>query len=86
MTTLNLENIKCHGCARSITDALHKLEGISTATVDVETGTVKLESEEASAIQLAKETLLKMGYPELGQGGMATTAKSYVSCMIGRMK
>ncbi len=86
MTVFKLENIKCGGCARSIIDALDKIEGISDARVNVEEGTISLNETGATALAQAKSTLLGMGYPEPGAGGITTTAKSYVSCMIGRIK
>jgi copper chaperone len=85
---IEVENIKCGGCANTITGRLSKLDGISNVQVDIENGRVTLEAPEQSRTQLV-ETLLASGYPEKGsvEGIKAATAKakSFVSCAIGKM-
>ena len=85
---IQVENLKCGGCARSILNGLVDMPGVSNVEVDQENKLVKFSSEEASRAQVA-EKLRSMGYPEKGtleglSAGVAN-AKSFVSCAIGRM-
>lgn len=85
--TLEVLNIKCGGCANTITRKLS--EEFKGVKVDVEAGTVTADISGAEVARL-RETLKKMGYPAadetLGgfEGGVAK-AKSFVSCAVGRM-
>ena len=85
---IDVENIKCGGCANSIKGKLGALEGVSGVQVDIENGRISLEAPEDSRASLV-ETLLASGYPETGsvEGIKAAKAKarSFVSCAIGRM-
>lgn len=83
---IQVENIKCNGCATSIKNALSKFDGVNAVDIEIETGTIKLDIEDVNTDRkqiLAK--LQSMGYPEPGEGSLLTTATSYVSCMIGRV-
>lgn len=84
-TQLNVHNIKCGGCVASITDRLASIEGISDLIIDPTTGAVSFDSEDEAAIEKVRTSLQQMGYPE-GVPTVVQTAKSYVSCMIGRLK
>lgn len=84
-TTLNVHNIKCGGCGASIIDKLSKLDGISDIKVDPATGEVVFDSTSDSETEKVKSILSKMGYPE-DDPNMIQTAKSYVSCMVGKIK
>ena len=84
---IQVENIKCHGCANSITGSLKKMHGVQDVNVNVENGTIAIDGKEEELNRdeiIAK--LRSMGYPEPGKGSGLTTATSYVSCMIGRVK
>lgn len=85
---IEIENLKCGGCARSILKGLAELPGIKDAEVDVERQMVKCVGDEASRTQVA-DKLRSMGYPERGtlhglSAGVAG-AKSFVSCAVGRL-
>ncbi len=84
---IQVENIKCHGCANSIKGSLKKISGVDDVNVDVENGTISIEGkdEELNRDEIIAK-LHSMGYPEPGKGSGLTTATSYVSCMIGRVK
>ena len=84
-TILYLDNIKCGGCANSISKKLTSIEGISEVDVDIEGGAIKMIFSNESILEAAKTALAKMGYPEKGTSDFIDNAKSYVSCMIGRM-
>ncbi len=81
---IQVENIKCGGCANSIKNGLLKMEGIEKVEVDFEKGTVNIEGNKINE-EIIISKLHNMGYPLPGKGGGITTATSYVSCMIGRL-
>ena len=85
---IEVENIKCHGCASTITKQLHKLDGVATVSVDIDNGRVSIEAHEHSRAGLVA-ALLASGYPEKGSTegieAAKAKAKSFVSCAIGRI-
>jgi copper chaperone len=85
---IEVENIKCGGCANSITHSLQKLDGVSSVSVDIERGRVSIIAATGDREQLVA-ALLKSGYPEKGstEGLQAAKAKakSFVSCAIGKL-
>ena len=86
--SIQVENIKCGGCANSIKKGLMDEAGVSTVEIDVENGMVSIDGENLDRDAIA-EHLLKMGYTESGsvEGMKAATAKakSFVSCAIGKV-
>ncbi|MGE5640816.1 MAG: heavy-metal-associated domain-containing protein [Clostridia bacterium] len=85
---IEVENVKCGGCARTIEKNLRADARISSVSVDPAAGIVTLEAS-ADVRAEAAATLARLGYPERGsvEGLKAATAaaKSFVSCAIGRM-
>ena len=85
---IEVENIKCGGCANTIMNKLNKLDGVEQVSVDIEAGRVSVEASDDSREQLV-QTLLQSGYPEKGTAegikAAKAKAKSFVSCAIGRM-
>ena len=85
---IEVENIKCGGCASSITRALQKIDGVSSVSVDIENGRVTATAATGDRGTLVA-ALLKSGYPEKGstEGMQAAKAraKSFVSCAIGKL-
>ncbi len=85
-TTIEILNLKCHGCANTVKKGLLNIEGIDKVDVDVENSKVIVPTEDDKIIKEVKEKLSKMGYPELGDANtMIHKAKSFVSCASGRM-
>lgn len=85
-TTLEIQNLKCGGCAHTIINKLNSLEGIQKVSVDTETNTVSFENERADQVKAAADLLSKLGYPVNGDvNSIGKKAKSFVSCAIGRM-
>lgn len=84
MYTLKLHNIKCQGCAGTIKRKLESISGLTNPSVQVEEDTISFDLENETSLAIVKEVMAKAGYPQedptLGQ-----TAKSYVSCMIGKL-
>ena len=80
-----VENIKCGGCANSIRNKLISDASVNEVIVNKEEGIVTIDgTDDLNGDALAKQ-LASMGYPAVGTGTGFQKAKSYVSCMIGRM-
>jgi copper chaperone CopZ len=85
-TTLEIQNLKCHGCANTITTKLSNLVGIKDVLVNNETKSVSFFYENNKTLEGAIDLLNNIGYPIVGEKNAITTkAKSFVSCAIGRM-
>jgi len=86
MTTINIQNLKCGGCANTITTKIAALEGITNVAVSVEDATVSFNHETETNVTAAKEKLAAIGYPEVGdKNSVVSKAKSFVSCATGKM-
>ncbi|WCO02455.1 heavy-metal-associated domain-containing protein [Psychroserpens ponticola] len=84
--TLNIQNLKCGGCANTITTRLEALEGISNVFVNNDTNSVAFSYSETNELELAKTVLSTLGYPVEGESNpVSKKAKSFVSCAIGRL-
>ncbi|WXU00314.1 MAG: hypothetical protein Ctma_1027 [Catillopecten margaritatus gill symbiont] len=83
-----VENIKCGGCAGTITKKLNATFDTESTDVNVEQGIVNIDLDDGKRGDLAK-ILLGLGYPETdsvhGLGSAKAKAKSFVSCAIGKM-
>lgn len=88
MSTIAIQNLKCGGCAHTIETSLEKRFG-HKAVVDIEKGTVTIDVASERQAELL-DALHGLGYPAVGEkmgviDSAVTTAKSYVSCAIGRV-
>ena len=85
---VTVENIKCGGCANTITTKLNKINAVDGCEVDVENGVITISGDETSKTEVTK-LLLKLGYPECGTAeglkAAKAKAKSFVSCAVGKM-
>lgn len=85
-TTLEIQNLKCHGCANTIVTRLTALDNITDVTVDNDNDTVTFTHTKDEALTEATNLLSKLGYPIIGENNPLTKkAKSFVSCAVGRM-
>ncbi|WP_353780200.1 cation transporter [Winogradskyella sp. 3972H.M.0a.05] len=85
-STLNIQNLKCGGCANTIITRLNQLEGIDAVTVDNDTDSVSFSYQNESDIENASALLSKLGYPIEGDvNTLGKKAKSFVSCAVGRL-
>ena len=85
---VEIDNLKCGGCERSVLKAMTALEGVSDVVVDREHQAVHWRSDE-SLRPVVVARLQSIGYPEKGavagfEAGVAN-ARSFVSCAIGRV-
>lgn len=70
----------------TIRKGLEELPGVNIAQPENQLGTVTVDfdEEKVSGDQIS-DKLSSMGYPLLGDNNLGKKAKSYVSCMIGRI-
>lgn len=61
--TLQVPNISCHHCVMTIQRELGELEGVVSATGDVETKTVTVEWESPATWEGVKSLLDEINYP-----------------------
>ncbi len=84
-TTIQIENLKCGGCAATIKKGILGIDSVEKVDVNVETSEVKV-SHGKDVVSMIKEKLSKLGYPETGdKNTVLHKAKSFVSCAVGRL-
>ncbi|MCU0442148.1 MAG: heavy-metal-associated domain-containing protein [Bacteroidia bacterium] len=84
--TIYIANIKCSGCAQTITQKLTQLAGVNLVTVSVKDELVTIQHEGVLQRTDFTNRLQSLGYPEANtDNGLLTQAKSYASCMIGKL-
>lgn len=85
-TTIHIQNLKCGGCANTITKGISSIEAIQNVLVNVDESTVTFSYETEAQVNEVKNKLKSLGYPEDGEANtLGAKAKSYVSCAIGKM-
>lgn len=85
-STLQIQNLKCGGCANTIVIQLSKLNGISEVNVNNETNEVSFNHNSTLELEIVKKKLSDLGYPIIGENNsLPKKAKSFVSCAVGRM-
>ncbi|MGB0850841.1 MAG: heavy-metal-associated domain-containing protein [Bacteroidia bacterium] len=83
---LNIANIKCGGCAHSITTKISGIDGVSDVKVDFDNGEVDVTYSDDATRATILDQLSSMGYPEATEeNGLLMKAKSYANCMIGKV-
>ena len=86
---IEVENVRCSGCANTITKKLMSIDGVNAVDIGIEAQIVTIETDDESALPSYVEALLAMGYPEKGSvEGMKALkgkAKSVISCAIGKV-
>jgi copper chaperone len=85
---IEIDNLKCGGCEKSIVKGLSAMPEVANLVVDRTHQTVRFTGA-ASDRDAVVQKLRSMGYPEKGslagmEAGLAN-AKSFVSCAVGRM-
>lgn len=81
-----VQNLKCGGCATTITNKVSEIEGVSNVHVDVDTAALTFEINKEEDMKLVIDRLSEIGYPIEGdENSLMQKAKSFVSCAIGRM-
>jgi copper chaperone len=84
-TDIQIENLKCGGCAATIKKGILAIEGVNEVYINVEESVVSITSENDN-LEVIKLKLSKLGYPEVGdKNTIVHKAKSFVSCAVGRI-
>ncbi|MGB5418196.1 heavy-metal-associated domain-containing protein [Algibacter sp.] len=85
-TVLEIQNLKCGGCANTITKKVSSLEDVSELEINNDNNTVSFQYENENTLYEVQDLLNSIGYPVVGdKNALTTKAKSFVSCAIGRM-
>jgi len=87
--SIEVENIKCGGCAHTIKQKISQKHQVSAVEVDVDNGKVWFEAERDITEDIGA-TLKSLGYPQSGSvegyDNVKAKAASFVSCAVGRMQ
>jgi copper chaperone CopZ len=85
-TSILVQNLKCGGCANTITNKLATIENISDLEIDIEESKISFSYLHDDDISLVKEKLMKIGYPlNKEENTIVSKAKSYISCATGKI-
>lgn len=85
-TSILVQNLKCGGCANTITTKLSNIANISNLQVDVEESKVSFNYLNETDAFLVKEKLKNLGYPSIEDANsLSSKAKSFVSCATGKL-
>jgi copper chaperone CopZ len=87
--TFEVLNVKCGGCANTLKKSLQEGFGEVEVDLEAEPRTISLEIADERMEEL-RGKLISLGYPMADEDlnsmeRFGTTAKSFVSCAIGRM-
>lgn len=84
-STIYIQNLKCGGCATTISKNISTIESVENVSINVENNSISL-SHKPDFLEKIKQTLKKIGYPEQGEdNNIMDKAKSYMSCAVGKM-
>jgi len=85
-TTFQVQNLKCGGCVKTISNKLSEIKEIKNVIVDKESSSVSFDHQSADEASLIKDALKRMGYPTIDdKNGFVDKAKSFVSCASGKL-
>ena len=85
-TSIIVQNLKCGGCAKTITNKISEISGITAINVDVENSVVSFSSDNTNSAIAVKNKLKSIGYPSIDDENTFTSkAKSFVSCATGKI-
>lgn len=82
---IQIENLKCGGCANTTKTNLEKINSLKEVNVDIDKSEVQVSSDRTIDRAEVVSVLARLGYPELGQGNTLQKVKSYVSCAVGKI-
>lgn len=85
-TSVIVQNLKCGGCANTITNSISSIQNISEVAVDVAESKVTFTTANDEDAIKVKEKLKNLGYPSIDDTNTFTSkAKSFVSCATGKL-
>ena len=84
-TSITVQNLKCGGCANTITTKLAELQNISDINIDVDNSIVAFSHNNDADVAIVKDKLKALGYPSIDDdNNLVSKAKSFVSCATGK--
>jgi copper chaperone CopZ len=87
ITSIIVQNLKCGGCANTITSKISEIKNISDVAVNVDESKISFKYVNENDALLVKEKLSKIGYPSIeDENSMVHKTKSYISCATGKFK
>ena len=85
-TSVIVQNLKCGGCAKTITSKISELNNISNVIVNIETSSISFISKTIDEGLIVKQKLKELGYPSIdADNSILLKAKSFVSCVTGKI-
>ena len=85
-TLIIVQNLKCGGCAHTITTKLSEIDRISVINVNVDDSRVSFDYTNEGDVVKVREKLKVLGYPSIDETNSLTSkAKSFVSCATGKL-
>ena len=84
--TIEVQNLRCGGCANTITKKLNTVPNLSEIEVDIEQSKISFKYESDEDVSAAKQKLKSLGYPTVDEdNSIVDKGKSFVSCATGKL-
>ena len=75
--TIEIQNLKCGGCAKTIENYLGQIANLELGNIDIGTGSITINTTSEETLSLAEKKLQELGYPIIGdKNSVITKAKS----------
>lgn len=85
-TSIIVQNLKCGGCASTITSRISDIKNISDIHIDVDESSVSFSFINDTEAIAVKDKLRALGYPSIDDdNNLVSKAKSFVSCATGKL-
>lgn len=85
-TSIIVQNLKCGGCAHTITTKLATLENVSEVQVAVDESEISFNYINESDVERVTEKLKDLGYPSVeDKNSLTSKSKSFISCAKGKL-
>lgn len=85
-TKVIVQNLKCGGCAHTISTKIAELNGVENVEITVENSTVGFTYKNEDNLISVKDKLSSLGYPIEGdKNSLTSKVKSFVSCATGKI-
>lgn len=82
---VTVDNVRCNGCATTISKQLDLIPTISNVIVEIKTGKISFTCLDDRCTLSVVSVLKKCGYPLSGKGSKVDMAKSVISCVKGKI-
>ena len=85
-TVFKVQNLRCSGCATTISNRLERIHGVTEVLVKPEENEVSVDHINNSALNAAVYKLSRLGYPlDIAENTLGMKASALVSCAAGRL-